>query len=167
MARPKAPETPEAKYSAWGPKWLRGIIGFACGFLVIDTGLQLFGVRIEWYRGIEGFGLAWFTAMTLLPFVSGIVVGMVYGFGGKYLAHFPPLGVLVLAYYESVYHPLPEGVRLMPWPLWGFFVILMMEFSAVGGVVGELIIRRHVGWDPGPVHRADSEHLPEDEADRS
>jgi hypothetical protein len=159
--------TPSAPKVSWGPKWMRGFAAFACGFLLIDSGLQLLGVRIEWYQGLQGFGIAWLTAMTILPFASGIVIGMIYGFGGKYLAHFPPLAVLVMAYYESVYHPLPEGVKLLPWPLWGFFVILMMEFCAFGGVIGELFIRRKMGWDSSIQFKGDSAPLPEDDSDKN
>lgn len=148
------------QYPAWGPKWMRGFIAFAIGSMMIDSGLTFLDVRIEWYSGLDGFGLAWITAMTLLPVLTGVAVGAIYGFGGKYLAHFPPLGVLIWAYYESVTHVLPSGVHLLPWPLWGFFVILQMEFCAVGGVAGELLVRKYYGWDPGTVQVADSEPLP-------
>ena len=59
-----------------------------------------------------------------------------------------------------------QGVHLFPWPLWGFFLILQMEFCASGGVIGELLIRRHYGWDPEVIQRADSEPLPEDEPEK-
>ncbi len=147
----------------WGPKWMRGLAGFLVGFLIMDTGLSLLGVRLEWFRGLETFNFRWILAMSLLPFVAGIAVGVVYGYGGKYLAHFPPLVALSLAYYESATHHLPPGVHLIPMYFYVMFVILEMEFCAVGGVVGELIIRRKRGWDTGPVHRADSEHLPEND----
>lgn len=150
-------------YPAWGPKWLRGIAGFALGSMMIDMGLTFLGVRIEWFEGIKTFNISWVTAMTLLPVLTGVAVGAVYGFGGKYLAHFPPLGLLGWDYYESVTHTLPEGVHLFPWPLWGFFVILQMEFCAAGGVIGELLVRRYYGWDPIVKQTADSEPLPADD----
>ncbi len=136
------------RYPAWGPKWMRFLAGMGIGMLMIQTGLQLLDVRVEWFQGIEKYGLHWMLAMSVVPFVSGIVVGVVYGFGGKYLAHFPPLVLLSWHYYESLYYPLPPGVQILPWPFWGFSVILMMEFCAVGGVVGELLTRRYYGWDP-------------------
>ncbi|HXH71370.1 MAG TPA: hypothetical protein VNI58_00955 [Mariprofundaceae bacterium] len=159
-------KTELARNPSWGPKWLRGLVAFAIGSMLIDTGLTFLGVRIEWFMGINGFDFSWVMAMTILPVMTGVVVGAVYGFGGKYLAHFPPLGVLVWDYYESVTHTLPMGVHLFPWPLWGFFVILQMEFCAVGGVAGELFIRRYYGWDQGSPMVADAEPLPEDDTEQ-
>ncbi len=148
----------------WGPKWMRFAFAFPVGCLIMQTGLQLLQVRVEWFYGIATFSPAWVAAMTILPFVSGIAVGVIYGFGGKYLAHFPPALVLGYAYYESMTHPLPEGVSLLPWQLFGFFTILEMEFCAFGGVIGELFIRRRLGWDPERKPQwADSEALPEDD----
>jgi hypothetical protein len=127
---------------------MRFIAGMGIGVLLLQTGLQLLDVRIEWFQGLDKYNVNWMLAMSLLPFATGIVVGAVYGFGGKYLAHFPPLVLLSMHYYESMYHMLPLGAKLLPWPFWGFSVILMMEFCAVGGVVGELMARRYYGWDP-------------------
>ncbi|MDX8409708.1 MAG: hypothetical protein R8J84_06670 [Mariprofundales bacterium] len=152
----------------WGPKWMRFAVAFPVGCLIMQTGLDLLNVRIEWFFGIETFSLAWVFCMSLLPFIAGIAVGMIYGFGGKYLAHFPPALVLGYAYYESMTHVVPSGVHVLPWPLWGFFLILLMEFCAFGGVIGELFIRRRIGWDPvgwDPDTKpqwADSEGLPTD-----
>jgi len=139
---------PKTKFIFWGPKWLRGLMAFMVGCLIIETGLQLLEVRIEWFSGLATFSLAWVVAMLVLPITAGVVVGFIYGFGGKYLAHFPPVLVLCWAYYESVMHyPLPEGIHLLPWPLWAFYLILQMEFCALGGVIGEIIHHSRTGWD--------------------
>ncbi|MDX8413134.1 MAG: hypothetical protein R8J85_03520 [Mariprofundales bacterium] len=146
----------------WGPKWMRFAFAFPVGCLVMQTGLSLLGVRVEWFFGIETFSLAWVFSMSILPFITGITVGVIYGFGGKYLAHFPPALVLGYAYYESMTHALPEGVHVLPWELFGFYTILLMEFSAFGGVIGELFIRRYIGWDvPEAPEFPDGEALPE------
>ncbi len=131
---------PELK--PWAGKLLRGLTAFFLGAAFLDTGLSLLDVHIELFSGIDSYGLSWLVAMTLLPFLSGWLVGRVYGFGGKYLAHFPPFVVLVIHYYESVYTHFPAGVHILPWPLWGFFTILLMEFSAFGAIFGELRMRR-------------------------
>lgn len=161
------PSDPLAELKAmpqWGPKWMRFAFAFPVGCLVIETGLSLLGVRLEWFFGIDTFSLAWVTALSILPFVSGMVVGVIYGFGGKYLAHFPPALVMGYAYYESVTHPLPQGVHLLPWQLFAFFTILTMEFSAFGGVIGELFIRRYIGWESGrKIDFSDGEALPEND----
>jgi len=144
---------------------MRGTAGFLIGALIMDMGLHVLGVRLEWYRGLDTFNLEWILAMSVLPFVAGVAVGMTYGYGGKYLAHFPPLAVLSLAYYESASHAgqLPEGVHLIPMFFFVMFVILEMEFCAFGGVIGELLIRRYHGWEMSRYRAADSEHLPEEE----
>jgi len=143
----------------WGPSWLRFFMAFSIGVLLIDTGLNLLDIRIEWFMGISTFTFAWVMAMFLVPFVAGMAVGGIYGFGGKYLAHFPPVAVLAWDYYESMMHfPLPEGIHLLPWPLWAFFLILHMEFCAFGGVIGEILYHRHAGWDNRIKYRADSDY---------
>lgn len=167
--QPKA--NPEAAmdivHAQWGPVWLRGIAAFAVGALMMYTGLQVLDVHLEWFFGIATFSFSWILVMTLLPVVTGIVIGMIYGFGGKYLAHFPPLAVFALSYYESIHSSLPEGVHLLPWGMWVMFVILQMEFCAVGGFLGEILVRRRTGWlhryGPAP----DASPLPDDQVDTS
>jgi len=148
----------------WGPKWMRFAFAFPVGCLIMQTGISLLGVRLEWFYGMETFSPSWVFSMSLLPFLTGIAVGVIYGFGGKYLAHFPPALVMGYAYYQSMTHVLPDGVYLLPWQLFGFYAILLMEFSAFGGVIGELFIRRYIGWDsetaPG---FTDGKALPEDD----
>ena len=60
-----------------------------------------------------------------------------------------------------------SGARLIPLMWWGFFVILNMEFCAVGGVIGELLLKRWYGTldMPGAADYApaDAESLPRDE----
>ncbi|MDQ6964785.1 MAG: hypothetical protein Q9M13_07695 [Mariprofundales bacterium] len=148
----------------WGPKWMRFAFAFPVGCLIMQTALSLLNIRIEWFYGLETFSLAWVFSMSILPFISGVAVGVIYGFGGKYLAHFPPALVMGYSYYESVTHALPDGVHLLPWQLFGFYTILLMEFSAFGGVIGELFIRRYIGWDAVKQPEFhDGEALPEDE----
>jgi len=150
----------------WAPKWQRFLVAFfAAGFL-FDVGHKILGVRVELFWGIAGYDLAWVTAMFLLPFITGVAIGLIYGWGGKLLAHFPPLVLLAIDYYMTLQHGAPEGARLIPLMWWGFFVILNMEFCAVGGVFGELLLKRFYGtWDmPGTADyaSADSEPLPKD-----
>lgn len=152
-------EKPRLTADSWAPYWLRGLLALAFGMAAYRGGLSLLGVHLEWYQGMEGFGLEWVLAMSVLPVFTGIVVGIIYGFGGKYLAHFPP--ALILAW--SYMHPqaLPEGVHLLPWAIWIMFVILQMEFCAVGGFIGELLTRRFFSWDNPNFKRADSVPLPD------
>ncbi|MDQ6950355.1 MAG: hypothetical protein Q9M26_01665 [Mariprofundales bacterium] len=147
----------------WGPKWMRFAVAYPVGCLVMLTGLDLLDVRLEWFHSIATFSLSWVFCMTVLPIVTGMVVGAIYGYGGKYLAHFPPVAVIGFFYYESMTHTLPPGFDLIPWQLCGFILILQMEFCAFGGVLGELLIRPYIGWDsPVEPQWADSEPLPTD-----
>jgi len=149
-------------YSYWGPSWLRGMMAFSAGCLLLDISLRALEVRIEWFAGMQTFSMAWVFAMIPLPMLVGVVIGLIYGFGGKYLAHFPPVAVLGWSYYESMSHlPLPDGIHLIPWPLWAFFLILHMEFCALGAVFGEVFHHRRLGWDPRIKYVADSDYQSE------
>ncbi len=146
----------------WGPAWLRGAMAFAVGGAIMQTGFDLLGVHLEWFSGIDNFNAAWILAMTLLPFGAGILIGMIYGYGGKYLAHFPPLAVLVISYYQSMQMAEPDGMHLLPMGLMTVFIILQMEFCAVGGFFGELFMRRRTSWTSKYAKKTDSERLPDD-----
>jgi len=146
----------------WGAPWLRAMAAFAVGGAVLQTGLTILGVHLEWFLGLATFNGSWVLAMTILPVGAGVLIGVIYGYGGKYLAHFPPLTVLLLSYYQSVHTPLPADVELLPWGLWVMFVILQMEFCAVGGFIGEILIRRKTGWRHRYGASLDAESLPVD-----
>ncbi len=136
----------------WG-SLLQGSLAFGAVLLIDHFGLRLLGVRIELFTGIQYFNLTWFIALFLLPLFGGIVISLMYGLGGKILAYFPPLPVLGFDYYVSLHHlgQLPSGSQLMPLGWWGFFVILAIESSAIGGVFGEIFNKRIYGRDlPAP-----------------
>jgi len=147
----------------WAPRWQRGLLAFFAGAAVLETGLVLLDLHIEWYAGLATYNWRFVLGMSLLPTLAGFVVGIIYGYGGKYLAHFPPLVLLGWHYYESTHlvHQMPPGVYLMPWQLWAFFVIFQMEMSALGAFLGEIVSRRWMSWDAATPQRwADSESLP-------
>ena len=73
----------------------------------------------------------WVTALFFVPFVAGIVVSLIYGLGGKILAHFSPLIVLVASYYELHQDPLVADGVLLPIGYWLFIVIVAVEFASV------------------------------------
>jgi len=136
----------------WG-SLLQSSIALAAALLIDHFGLRLLDVRIELFTGIHYFNLTWFAGLFLLPCLGGMIVSLMYGLGGKILAYFPPLPVLGLDYYLSMHDtaPLPTGVQLMPLGWWGFFVILAIESSAIGGVFGEIMNKRIYGRDlPAP-----------------
>ena len=132
----------------WTPaSILRGSLAFTVGAAVIYFGLRLLGERVELFTGIGYFNLTWALSIFVLPAISGFVISSIYGLGGKILAYFPPLPVLWIDYYTSLHSShLPAGSALMPLGGWGFFVILSIEASAIGGVVGEVTNKRIYGW---------------------
>jgi len=154
---------------AWAPRWQRLMLSFLAGAFVFDLGHKILGVRLELFWGIQGYDLAWAASLFVVPVLTGIVVGLIYGWGGKLVAHLPPLVVLGIAYYSTFAAGAPEGARLIPLMWFGFFVLLSMEFCAVGGVIGELLLKRWYGTldMPGTADyaHADAEPLPNDDHD--
>ncbi len=112
---------------------------------------RILGVRIEAFTGGLGyFSFAWVLDLFLVPFIGGTALAMLYGRGGKWLAMVPPLIVRSVAYCGLAYHliPLPPGSTLMPKGWWGFYLILAMEAAMLGGVIGEVVVRRTYGRSP-------------------
>jgi hypothetical protein len=107
---------------------------------------RLLGVHIELFTGIEYFSPLWILDLFVIPFISGVIVAVYYGFGGKWLCYLPPLIVRALAYFEiAQITGVPAGTHLIPLGWWGFFVILAVEAAAMGGILGEVMIKRTYG----------------------
>jgi hypothetical protein len=109
---------------------------------------RILGIRIEAFTGGVGyFSPLWVLDLFLVPFVAGVIVSLIYGFGGKWLSWIPSFVVRAISYFGIAYHlnPIAPGSSLMPLGWWGFFVILAMEAAAAGGVVGEVVIKRTYG----------------------
>ena len=125
-------------------------IALLVGCLVNYIGDYLIGVRIELFYGItDTFSFPWFLQIFILPVLVGYSVTYVYGLGGKWLCYFPPMIVRFIAYYETVYIlGVPPNTVLMPMGWWGFFVILAVECAVIGGVLGEVLIKRIYGRTP-------------------
>jgi len=131
-------------------------MAFGAAVLIDHFGPRLLGVRIEIFTGISYFNFTWFIALFILPLIGGMAVSLIYGLGGKILAYFPPLPVMALDYYSSMHAAhLSSGGQLMPLGWWGFFVILAIESSAIGGVFGEIMNKRIYGRDrPEPERKS-------------
>lgn len=130
-------------------RFKKGVLALVVGCLIIYLSDHLLGIRIELFWGLSMFSFFWFLAVFIVPFIAGTAVAIIYGFGGKWLAHFPPLIVCFYAYFESMkFIGIPDGAALMPMGWWGFFVILSIESAAAGGVMGEILIKRTYGRKP-------------------
>jgi len=109
---------------------------------------RILGIKIEAFSGnvLQYFSPLWVLDMFLVPFLAGVLVSAIYGFGGKWLSYFPPLFVRALSYIEIAHITgVPPGTVLILLGWWGFFVILTIESSALGGVIGEVMIKRTYG----------------------
>ncbi len=117
----------------------------AAGAVVVYLGGKLLGVRLEFYYGPATYTPQWVLTLFFVPFLAGIAVSLVYGLGGKILAHAPALIVHSILYYQ-VYGTTPaDGGVILPIGYWIFVIILCVEFATVGGVIGEVMVRRTYG----------------------
>lgn len=130
-------------------RFKKGVLALVIGCLLNYLGDHLLGVRIELFWGLSTFNLLWFLDVFIVPFIAGMAVGMIFGLGGKWMCYFPPLIVRFYAYFETMnIIGIPDGAALMPMGWWGFFVILAVESAAIGGVMGEILIKRTYGRKP-------------------
>jgi hypothetical protein len=83
--------------------------------------------------------------MFFVPFVVGLVVASIFGYGARWLSYVPPLIVRAASYAEIYFTGAPDGTTLIPLGWWGFFVILTMEASWIGGIIGEVMIKKVYG----------------------
>lgn len=146
-------------------RFLKGVVAMLMGCALNYFGDQLLGAQVELYRGIQGFNPLWAVDVFVLPFFVGLLVSAIFGFGGKWLSYFPPLIVRSISYYEFVQHmnTIPQGASLAPMGWWGFFVILAIEASAFGGVMGEIMMKGTYGRSPR--HKIYKENSSTNEAD--
>ena len=107
------------------------------------------GVRIELFWGVATFSPYWVVALTIPPLIAGFVVSMVYGLGGKVICYFVPIIVRGASYLQMMEHEgLPDGVVLLPFGYWILILIVAIEAAAIGGVFGEILIKKTYGRRP-------------------
>lgn len=129
---------------------MMGSVAVAVGVIINALGNHWTGVHLEFFGGIRSFDYDWAITLFLVPFIAGIPVALLYGFGGKLLAMLPPLilgGYNYLQVYFG-YVPVPEGYILLPFIYWVLVVVVAMELCAVGGLVGEVVVKRTYGRSP-------------------
>ncbi len=123
-----------------------GAVAISAGAAVIVLGDYLLGVKLELFNGIGTFSPIWVVDLFVVPIIAGIVVSMIYGLGGKILAHASPLIVRVVSYVQlNGVDTLPDGATILPLGFWALVIIVAIEFSALGGFVGEIIVKRTYG----------------------
>jgi hypothetical protein len=145
------------------PRYLKGTVALLVGCALNHFGDRLLGVKMELFYGLSTFSFAWILDVFFVPFVVGVVVSLIFGLGGKWLCYFPPLIVRSISYVEIAYlSGVPEGSHLNPFGWWGFFVILAMEAAAIGGVIGEFMIKDTYGSTRPPPEPENSAAMPAD-----
>ncbi|HEX7155992.1 MAG TPA: hypothetical protein VF229_02190 [Burkholderiaceae bacterium] len=148
------------------PRIALGAAALMIGSAVNYFGDRLLGVKMELFHGLATFSFPWMLDVFVVPVLVGLIVAWIFGLGGKWLCYFPPLIVRCIAYAQIHYLTgVPQGSSLIPLGWWGFFVILAMESAGIGGVIGEVMIKRTYGRSrpasaparPGPAAAPDSE----------
>jgi len=123
-------------------------IATAAGVAVILLGDRLLGVRLEVFHGMSTYSPAWLLDLIVVPLIAGFVVSLIYGLGGKMVAHLPALIAKVYAYYTLTPDMVPEGAALVPIGFWILLVIVVVEACAAGGVIGEIVVKKTYGRRP-------------------
>lgn len=122
---------------------MKGVLAVLAGMALIYLGDQALGVNIEIYRGIATFTLPWVIDVFLVPFVAGVVVSLIYGRHGKWLACLPPLFVRGISFIQlTFFNDSSEYVDLffkVPLAYWGPCLILVVEVGNFGGIIGEIM----------------------------
>lgn len=123
-----------------------GLAAVLIGMALNHLGDRLLGVKIELFSGLSTFSFAWILDIFFVPFLVGLVVAWIFGMGGKWLCYLPPLIVRSLTYAEILYvSGTPHGSSLNPMGWWGLYVILAMESAGIGGILGEVMIKKVYG----------------------
>lgn len=130
-----------------------GSLAIAVGVLVILAGEWLVEVRMEFFWGVSTFSPSWVLTLFFIPCVAGLVVALIYGFGAKLLAMFPPALVegynyLQVEFFNVVPAFVPEGAALLPFIYWVLLVVIAIEFGGIGGFIGEVLVKRTYGRTP-------------------
>jgi len=127
-----------------GTKMLKVMASIGIGCAMIYFGGRVLDVRLELFWGLSTYSLGWIVVIFILPFITGGLIGWIYGPGGKIVAHFPPLIVHGMNYFQTLHHSAPYGASLMPLGWWGLYVLLTMEFCAFGAFAGEFMLQRAI-----------------------
>jgi hypothetical protein len=134
------------------PRYMQAMGALLIGSALNHFGDRLLGIKIELFYGLATFNVLWILDVFLVPFLVGFVVARIFGRGAYWLSYFPPLIVRIVSYAQIYFAAtLPAGTTLIPLGWWGFFVILAMESSGIGGIIGEVLIKKVYGRQPATV----------------
>jgi len=138
---------PLAKYYTWKDiGW--SVLALSVGVAIVYVGDRLLNVSLEVYYGVATYNMVWVATLIVVPLIAGFCVSAIYGLGGKILAHFAPLIVRVFEYNTMDTAAFPDGVTMLPLGFWILIVIVSVEAAAVGGFIGEVVLKRTYGRSP-------------------
>ena len=135
---------------------IMGTLAILVGAVIIYFGDKLIGIDLELYYGIKTFNPYWVLTLFLVPFIGGLAVSLIYGLGGKILAYFPAVIVRGASYlyYEMNPEAVPPGTTTLELGYWLLVVIIAVEAAAVGGIIGEVVIKKTYGRsDKAKLHK--------------
>jgi len=122
----------------------KATLAVLAGMALNFGGDWLIGANVEVFKGIETFSFPWILDVFFLPFGVGLLTAKVYGSkGGKWLACLPPLFVRCLTYVYLYLFAFNDGRDFfyhLNLYYWGPVVILVVEASNFGGILGEVLI---------------------------
>jgi len=127
-----------------------GSLALLAGTVIIYFGDRFLNVSLEVVQQnvISTFHPLWVLDLILVPLIAGFAVSLIYGLGGKILAHFAPIFIRLHAFIMIDASALPEGVSVLPTGFWILILIVCVEAAAAGGLVGEIVIKRTYGRRP-------------------
>ncbi len=116
------------------------------GFALFWLSDRFFGLTSGAFHHIFGTGILF--SYLLAPLFVSFVTGYITGPYGKFVGPIPPMGYLLIAYLNEVYHPSGMAVGIPVAPFMMIFFITVPEVSFLGGYVGEVLRRRRSSGPP-------------------
>ena len=125
-----------------------GLIATVVGVAVILIGDNILGVQLEIFQGMSTYSVFWILDLIVVPIIAGFIVSLIYGLGGKILAHLPAVIAKSYVYFTLTPDMIPQGAEIIPVGFWILICIVVVEACAVGGLIGEIVIKRTYGRRP-------------------
>ncbi len=124
-----------------------GLLGIAVGVTVYYFMARGLGVHVEVWEGVNTFtNFRWFSAVALVPVVSGFITGIIAGHNGKWYGMIP-VALLHPADYFTTLGTASADVTVLGPALFVFFMIIMLELGLMAGWAAEVIRARLSGED--------------------
>lgn len=122
-------------------------LGIALGCAVYYALVRTVGAPVEVWKGVETFtDPRWFTAVTFIPAIAGLVTGLIVGDHGKWYGMLPVAILHPLDYFRLAGGANPE-VHVLGFGLFVFYMLVMLELGMMAGWGAEILRHRIRGRD--------------------